>query len=140
MAGGRRRRRAVVLGVPAVVVGLLALMALWRVGAPRDGEPGAAGTIGLHPDRRATLAGVEVRQLTSDRTFWAGSIEDAPVFVVMDRAMRLEPGARVTVEGRVAAAPDVEQATREWGIDEATARAVRERGVYLLASRVISRP
>jgi hypothetical protein len=121
----RRRRRAVVLGVPAAIVAVLAAVALWRV-----------GTIGLNPERTATLDRVEVRQITSPRTFWAGALDDDPVFVVAERPIHLEPGSRVTVEGRVEAAPAVEAARREWGLDEATARAVRERGVYVRATRI----
>jgi hypothetical protein len=132
----KRRRRAAVLGVPAVIVAVLALAALWRVGVPPDGEPGAAGTIGLNPDRRASLDRVQVRQLTSDHTFWAGALDEEPVFVVSDRPVRMEPGSEVTIEGRVEAAPEVDAARRRWGIDEATARAVRERGVYVRASRI----
>jgi hypothetical protein len=136
MVERKRRRRAVVLGVPAVIVAVLALAALWRVSVPPHGEPGAAGTIGLNPDRRATLERVQVRQLTSERTFWAGSLDEEPVFVVSDRPVRVEPGSELTIEGRVEAAPAVDVAKREWGIDEGTARAVRERGVYVRASRI----
>jgi len=132
----KRRRRAAVLGVPAVIVAVLALAALWRVGTPPDGEPGAAGTIGLNPDRRASLDRVQVRQLTSEHTFWAGSLDEEPVFIASDRPIRLEPGSEVAIEGRVEAAPEVDAARRRWGIDEATARAVRERGVYVRASRI----
>ena len=132
----KRRRRAAVLGVPAVIVAVLALAALWRVGTPPDGEPGAAGTIGLNPDRRASLDRVQVRQLTSERTFWAGALDEEPVFIASDRPIRLEPGSEVSIEGRVEAAPEVDVARRRWGIDEATARAVRERGVYVRASRI----
>jgi hypothetical protein len=132
----KRRRRAVVLGVPAVIVAALALAALWRVGMPPTGEPGAAGTIGLNPDRRASLPHVQVRQMTSDRTFWVGALDDDPIFVVSDRPVHLEPGADVTIEGRVQAAPDVETARRQWNVDEATARAVHQRGVYVRASRI----
>jgi hypothetical protein len=137
MVERKRRRRAVVLGVPAVIVAVLALAALWRVGAPPDSEPGAAGTIGLNPDRRASLERVQVRQLTSERTFWAGTPDEEPVFVVSDRPLRIEPGSEVTIEGRVEAAPATDVARREWDIDEATARAVRERGVYVRASRIV---
>jgi hypothetical protein len=122
--------------VPALIVTVLALAALWRVGTPPEGEPGAAGTIGLNPDRRALLERVQVRQLTSEHTFWAGSLDDEPVFIASDRPVRLEPGSAVTIEGRVEAAPEVEAARRRWGIDEATARAVRERGVYVRATRI----
>ena len=136
----RRRRRASVLGVPAIIVAVMALVALWRVGTPPSGEPGAAGTIGLNPDRNATLERVEVRQLTSERTFWAGAADEEPVFVVSDRPIGVEPGSEVTVAGKVEAAPSVEVARRQWGIDEATARAVSERGVFVRASRITPGP
>lgn len=140
MVEPRQRRRAVVLGVPAVVVAALALAALWQIGDPRGGEPGAAGTIGLSADRRARLERVEVRQLTSARTFWAGALDDDPVFVVSATPVRIEPGTVVTISGRVEAAPTVEVARHEWGVDEATARAVHERGVYLRAAEIRPQP
>ena len=136
MAERKRRRRAVVLGIPAIIVAVLAMVALWRVGTPPAGEEGAAGTIGLNPDRTATLERVQVRQLTSDRTFWAGGLDDEPIFIVSERPVQLEPGSQVTVSGKVEAAPAVEVARTRWGIDEATARAVRERGVYVRATRI----
>ena len=132
----KRRRRAAVLGLPAAIVAVLALAALWRVGTPPVGESGAAGTIGLNPDRRASLDHVQVRQVTSEHTFWAGTLDDEPIFIVADRPIRVEPGSEVRIEGRVEAAPDVDAARRRWGIDDATARAVRERGVYVRASQI----
>ena len=141
MAEPRRgRRRAVVLGVPALIVAVLALVALWRVGAPPGGEPGAAGTIGLNSERRASLERVVVRQLTSERTFWAGARDEEPVFVVSDTPVRVTPGTEVTITGRVEPAPDVDVARREWKVDEATARAVHERGVYVRATAISSSP
>jgi hypothetical protein len=132
----RRRRRAVVLGVPAVIVAVLAIIALWRVGAPADNEPGAAGTMGVNEKREASLASIEVRQLTSDRTFWAGEIDAEPVFIVSERPITLEPGSHVAVVGHVEPAPPIDVAQREWRIDEATARAVRQRGTYLRAREI----
>lgn len=132
----RRRRRAVVLGVPALIVAGLAIVALLRVGPPREGEPGAAGTMGLNPEREVSIQSIEVRQLTSDRTFWAGAIDEKPVFVVSERAVRLEPGSRVAIVGHVEPALPIETAERRWDIDEATARAVRELGSYVRATSV----
>jgi hypothetical protein len=120
-----------VLGVPAAIVAILTAVALWRVGAPAGGEDGAAGTMGVNADRQAGLRDVEVRQLTSDRTFWAGERDEDPVFVVSDKRVRFEPGTHVNIVGVLVPAPDVATARREWGVDEATARAVRDRGVYL---------
>jgi hypothetical protein len=136
MPDRRRRRRAVVLGVPALVVALLTLLALWRVGGPPAGEPGSAGTMGLDVDRRASFDRVAVRQLTSSRTFWAGSLDEEPIFVVTSEPFHAEPGSEVAIEGRVEAAPPIDVAQRAWGIDEATARAVHERGVFVRAQTI----
>jgi hypothetical protein len=132
----RRRRRAVVLGVPAAIVAVLAIIALVRIGGPDRNEPGAAGTMGVNANREASIASIEVRQLTSDRTFWAGSIDEPPVFVVSERPVRVNPGSHVAVVGHVHAAPPIDIARREWDIDEATARAVREHGSYLRATSI----
>lgn len=136
----RHRRRAVVqVAVPAAIVAVLALVALWQVGAPH-GEPGATGTIGVNPRGEATLERVPVRQLTSERTFWAGRLDDEPVFVVSERPIRVEPGDEVTIVGRLETPPTVEIARHTWQIDDATAKAVVERGVYLRAREIRAQP
>jgi hypothetical protein len=135
----RRRRPAVVLGVPAIIVAVLAIIALMRIGGPRE-EPGATGTIGVNASREATLERIEVRQLTSDRTFWAGEIDEPPVFVVAPEKITIEPGAYVSVVGRVEPAPAIDVAAREWRVDEATARAVKEIGTYVRATSVRRAP
>ena len=129
----RGRRRAVVLGVPAALVAVLAVIALLRVGAPAEQEPGAAGTMGVNPEREVSIASIEVRQLTSDRTFWAGEIDEPPVFVVSERPVEVEPGSRVALVGRLYPPPPVDVARREWRVDDATARAVHEQGSFLRA-------
>lgn len=131
-----RRRRAVVLGVPAAIVAVLAIVALLRLGAPAENEPGAAGTLGVNAAREASLPRIEVRQLTSDRTFWAGPVDEEPVFIVSERAVRVAPGSQVSVVGRMEPAPSIEIAQRQWDVDEATARAVKERGSYLRATSI----
>jgi hypothetical protein len=154
---GTRRRTAVRLGIPALIVGALALIALWRVGAPVDREPGATGTSGeVAPlvriaeviggnavGREASLEDVEIRQLISLRTFWVGHIDDKPAFAVLASnarrrppGLKLEAGSRVTLIGRVEPAPEPAEARREWEIDESTAQAVRESGVYLLVTEI----
>jgi hypothetical protein len=131
-----RRRRAVVLGVPAAIVAVLAVIALWRVGAPDERERGAAGTAGVNEARETSIQSIEVRQLTSSRTFWAGDIDEPPLFVVSERAVTLEPGAYVAIVGRLQPAPPIEVAERDWQVDQATARAVHERGSYLRATSI----
>ena len=86
------RRHAVRLGIPALIVAGLALLALWRVG-PSSIEPPAEGTSGTSVPRavaapltllaevvainavgrQASLESVEVREITSLGTFWIGS-------------------------------------------------------------------
>jgi hypothetical protein len=131
-----RRRRAVVLGVPAAFVAVLAIIALMRVGGPDEDEGGAAATTGVNADREASIASIEVRQLTSERTFWAGSIDEPPVFVVSSAPVNVAPGSHVALVGHVHPAPPIEIAQREWNIDEGTARAVREHGSYLRATSI----
>ncbi len=131
-----RRRRAVVLGVPAAFVAVLALIALLRLGAPGEREPGAAGTMGINADREASLPRIEVRQLTSDHTFWAGAIDEDPVFVVSERPIKLTPGSHVALVGRMQPAPPIEVAQRQWRVEEATARAVQDVGSYLRATSI----
>lgn len=154
---GTRRRTAVRLGIPALIVGALALIALWRVGAPVDGEPGATGTSGdVAPlariaevigenaaGREASLEDVEIRQLISQRTFWVGHINDKPVFAVLASdarrrppGLKLEAGSRVMLIGRIEPAPEPSEARRQWGLDESTAQSVQENGVYLLVTEI----
>jgi hypothetical protein len=106
-----RRRNAVRLGVPAAIVGVLALVALWRMGPP-PGEPDLVATSGIVPAREATLEGIEIRQLTSATTFWAGKV------------------------GEVHPAPGEADMQQRWRVDAATARAVMETGRYLAASEI----
>ena len=160
----KRPRKAVRVGVPILVIGLLALAALWRVGAPADarrtGTDGrtaalepltnitdvAAGTGVL---RKASLENVRVRDLPSPRTAWIDS-GSAPlaapsterVFAVLDpdvkRAPDLvwEPGARVTLIGLVRPSPPAADAIRQWNIDDTTAADLQERGTYLHVTEI----
>src|SRR2546423_5567589 len=98
-------RRAVVrLGVPALIVALLAIVALWRVGPPPQQQAGAVGTTGTGAGkaltipiktvaelisnnsigREASLEHVRIRERAGDRFFWIGSGDERPVFVVLD--------------------------------------------------------
>ena len=162
----KRPRKAVRIGVPILVIGLLALAALWRVGAPADSrrvdtasptrpavlEPLtritdiAAGTSSL---RKASLENVRVRALPSARTAWIDS-GSAPlaapsterVFAVLDPDVKRpagliwEPGARVTLIGLVRPSPPAADAIRQWMVDEATASDLQERGTYLHVTEI----
>ena len=156
-----RKRNAVRLGVPALIVTVLTIAALWRVGAPPPSPaeaPGASGDRRRGPlaplttiadvlvrnavGRQASLEGVEVRQVTSARTFWFGPAEDQPAFAVLDPDVRrtggasVTAGATVTLIGLVRPSPPAEQAMRQWQLDEPTARAVEARGTYLHVTEV----
>src|SRR5687767_10264435 len=85
----KRPRKAIRIGVPILVIGLLALAALWRVGAPGPEAPVTSGPGTprmLEPLtriadveqatsvlRKASLENVRVRELPSPRTAWIDS-------------------------------------------------------------------
>ena len=150
-----KRPRAVRLAVPAVFVAILTFVALWRVGAPvvpasgnsAETEPLAALTqiaevladnsIG----RRASLEHVVIRDVASPRALWIGADEER-VFVVLDPDVKnasqvpIRAGERATLIGLVRAAPPEEQAIKQWALDPATAKTVRERGTYLHVTEI----
>ena len=154
----RRGEQAVRLGIPALLVAGMTLVALWRVGTPpppvaggaRVGQPSAplppvtrladvlaADAIG----RRASLESVRIREIPSTRTLWVGT-NGSPVFVVLDpdvkrsHEARVVAGARVTLIGLVRPAPSAEVAMRQWSVDMTTAQTVEQRGTYLHATEV----
>jgi len=151
-----RRPRAVRLAIPATFVAILTFVALWRVSAPTVPVSGGAtsrpeplgpltqlaevlteNSIG----RRASLERVVVRDLPSPRTLWIGTDDDR-VFAVLDpdvknlSAVPLRPGVLVTLIGLVRAAPAEDTAMRQWALDPATAKAVREHGTYLHVTEI----
>src|SRR5258705_11679534 len=95
-------RRAVVrLGVPALIVAVLAIIALWRVGPPpQQKADGAVATAGTSPakaitepvktvaelisnnavGREASLEHVTIRERVGDRFYWIGTGSERPVF------------------------------------------------------------
>jgi hypothetical protein len=164
----KRPRKAVRVGLPILVIGLLALAALWRVGAPADAQRQGAGSPGgvaaLEPLtritdigastsalRKAALENVRVIAVPSPRTGWIDS-GSAPlaapaterVFAVLDpdvkRApdVQWQPGARLTLIGLVRPSPPSADAIRQWMIDEATAEELRARGTYLHVTEIRS--
>jgi hypothetical protein len=157
----RRRRNAVRLAIPALIVTVLTIVALWRVGDPfppdaptrTTGEARANGR--LEPitavadvlvrnavGRQASIERVEVRQVESPRTFWFGPADGDTAFAVLDPDVRrtgdavVEAGATVTLIGLVRPSPPAEQAMRQWQLDEPTARVVEARGTYLHVTEV----
>ncbi len=153
-----RRRNVVRLGVPGLIVAGLAVVALWRVGAPAN-DPRAVGTTGRAAapsgpltaivevlsanavGRQASLERVAIREVTSPRTFWIGTGEESS-FVVLDPDVKRSPdtritrGARVTLIGLVRPAPAPAVAVRQWSIDAATADFVKQRGTYVHATEI----
>jgi hypothetical protein len=143
-----RRRHVVRLGIPALIVAGLAVVALWRVGAPA-GDGSVVGTAGsVKPTPIAKLENVQVREITSARTFWIGSTDQDRSFVVLDPDVKwtsgsdgsarpaLAPGQRLTLVGMVRPAPAAARAMQQWRIDEGTARSLAEHGTYLHATEV----
>lgn len=156
----KRPRKAVRVGLPILVIGLLAFAALWRIGAPADASRSQGGRLepltrltdieaATSVLRRASLEQVRVIGLPSARTAWIDS-GSAPlaapsterVFAVLDpdvkRAadVRWEIGARVTLIGLVRPSPSAAEAMRQWQIDEATAADLEKRGTYLHVTEI----
>ena len=152
-----RQRNVVRLGLPGLIVAALAVVALWRIGPPADDPTDEPGTSAA-PDgpltrvietladnsigREASLEQIEIRQLTSATTFWAGAIDDKPVFVVVDAQAKRAPGVRVlagqmvTLIGVVRSVPPDEEAMRLWKLDAATAKSVEQAGTYLHVTEI----
>ena len=136
------------------------MVALWRVGPPVV-EPATTGTSGTvvpravaaplttlaevlaaNAGRQASLESVEVREITSPRTFWIGTDAGERAFVVLDPDVKraegetIATGRRLTLIGLVRPAPDTATAIRQWQIDEATAKSLAERGTYLHVTEI----
>ena len=150
------RRRAVKLGIPALIVAGLAVVALWRVGPPpaKNNTVGTTGTEATRVvttplaevaelltnnavGREAWLERVPIRQRVGDRYLWIGSGDTRPVFVVLDADVKrdhpidLSPGQRVTFIGIVRPAPKAVEAVKEWHVTPPTATLIEESGTYL---------
>jgi hypothetical protein len=154
-----KRPRAVRLAVPAVFVAVLTFVALWRVSAPV--VPASGNSAGREPlaaltqiaevladnsvGRRASLEQVVIRDVASPRALWIGGDQER-VFVVLDPDVKnashvpLRAGERVTLIGLVRAAPPEDEAIRQWALDPATAKTVRERGTYLHVTEIVQAP
>jgi hypothetical protein len=155
-----RRRAAVRLGIPALIVTVLTIVALWRVGGPVAPDVPSARSGSQRRERvpplttiadvvtrnavgrQASLERVEVRQVASPRTFWFGPADGQPAFAVLDPDVRRIGGAEVTegatvaLIGLVRPSPPAGQAMRQWQLDEPTAQVVEARGTYLHVTEV----
>jgi hypothetical protein len=155
------RAKAVRLVVPALFVAGLAVVAVWRTGPPVQsrGAVGTSGTVATSRaddplsrvadallansvGRQASLERIVVREITSRNTFWAGPIDERPVFaaiadtVTRARGAELEEGSEVTLIGVVHPAPDEADAIARWNVSAATAKAVKEIGTYLEVTEI----
>ena len=134
-----RRRHAVRLGIPALIVAVLALVALWRIAPPREPLRPVA-TSG--DSTRAAIERIPIRQVTSATTFWAGRIDEPPVFVVVaadatrGSKVTLRAGVDVSLVGVVHPVPAEADMIGRWGIDAPTAKSVRQVGTYIEATQV----
>ena len=136
-------RRAVVrLGIPAVIVAVLAIVALWRVGEPPQATVstpvGTSGSVG----REATLEHVRIRERVGDRFYWIGSGDERPVFAVLDpdvkrsTATMLRPGARVTLIGIVRPVPTADEVQQQWHLPASVATVIADSGTYLHVTEI----
>jgi hypothetical protein len=157
------RRVVVRLGIPALVVAALAVVALWRVGPPPVSTSGV-GTIGAAvPDgvtapltavaemltnnavgREAALEHVPIRERVADRYLWIGGGDERPVFAVLDEDVKvdtehpvdLKPGRRVTLIGIVRPVPKAAEVVKQWHVSPATATLIEESGPYLHVTEI----
>ena len=157
-------RRAVVrLGIPALIVAALAVIALWRVGPPPQRQMSAAvATTGTNPvqaitepvktvaelvsnnavGREASLEHVRIRERVGDRFYWIGSGVERPVFVVLDpdvkrtTATTLRIGARVTLIGIVRPVPTADEVQQQWHLPVPVATVIADSGTYLHVTEI----
>ena len=157
----RKRQLGIRLGVPALLVLALFFVALWRIGpspAPRTAI-GTSGGVTPYPTdgplvrvadtllansigREASLEHIIIREVTGPDSFWAGGIDDKPVFVVLRpdvkraRGVEVQEGNEVTLIGAVRSAPDERDAVSRWRITPATAQSIREIGTYVEVTEI----
>jgi hypothetical protein len=123
-----RRRVAVRLGIPALIVALLAFIALWRVGPPPQSSEAVATTGTETPEardarsaplttladvltanalgRQASLEHVRIKQIVTERTFWIGSgaketATEETAFAVLDPDVKRVDAPRIAPGVRV---------------------------------------
>ncbi len=138
---GGRPRRVLRFGLPTLIVGALALVALWRIPAHPPAPADTVGTAG----RSARLENVEIQSVASPRTFWIAGGAGPSTFAVLDAdakrvgEVRLAAGAHVDLVGLVLPAPAAADAIRQWGVNEGTAAALEKSGTYLHVVEIVAR-
>jgi hypothetical protein len=152
-----KRRTVVSLGIPALFVGVLALIALWRIGPPPgtlDEDRPAGRSEGENPitriaelitqnavGRQAAVNDAVIEHLVTTRTFWITDGSER-AFVVLDPDVtrldnvRVADGRHVRLVGLVRPAPNADRAMRQWGLDDDTAREVEMQGTYLHVTEI----
>jgi len=156
------RRTVVRLGVPALIVAVLAIVALWRVGPPPQQAAAPVGTSGTAAEkvltgpiktvaelvsnnavgREASLEHVRIRERVGDRFYWIGSGDERPVFVVLDpdvkrtTATTLRIGARVTLIGIVRPVPTADEVQQQWHLPVPVATVIADSGTYLHVTEI----
>ncbi len=83
-------------------------------------------------DRPVSLSGVTVGNLVGERGFWVESA--GRQLFVQSPNPQVKQGDKVDVSGTLQTVPD--NVRQSWNVDEATARALSEEGVYLQASNI----
>ena len=96
-------------------------------------------------NRQVQFANVPVQSVICDRTFWVGSGNDQRLLVVLDealdsgnteRALDVNAGQTLTMNGIVRRMPNAADAQKQWGLSAAEANSLQNQRVYLQASQV----
>ena len=96
-------------------------------------------------NRQVQFANVPVQSVIGDRTFWVGSGNDQRLLVVLDealdsgnteRALDVNAGQTLTMNGIVRRMPSAADAQKQWGLSAAEANSLKNQRVYLQASQV----
>ena len=143
------------LGIPALIVAVLAIIALWRVGPPPD-KAAPVATTGSGPEkvlgapiedaaellsnnsvgREASLEHVQVRELVGGRGLWIGSAGIGPYSAPRSRRQARRSGR--TAGGNAShprrhcpAGPTAADAEQRWQVPAAQATLIEQSGTYL---------
>ena len=96
-------------------------------------------------NRQVQFANVPVQSVIGDRTFWVGSGNNERLLVVLDealdsgnteRALDVNAGQTLTMNGIVRRMPNAADAQKQWGLSATEANSLQNQRVYLQASQV----